>query len=105
MVDSNTRGSEKPEDSELGLKRLEALLVKMAQDSSESKQEKKQDIGELTDNKCSDGAIGQNKSGSQRNESGNQCSGDAAGPHERGVQGRVGGSKMSVREVLKSSRA
>ena len=59
MMDSGVRGSEKPEDNESGLKRLENLIIelaqKMKQDSSELKQElaqktseMNQDIGELT---------------------------------------------------------
>ena len=42
MADSDSRGSEKPEGSESGLERLEALFVKMAQ---EIKQKLKQEIG------------------------------------------------------------
>ena len=34
MADSDSRGSEKPEGSESGLEKLEALFIKMAQDSS-----------------------------------------------------------------------
>ena len=32
MADSDARGSEKPEDSESGLKRLEAMFIKLAQE-------------------------------------------------------------------------
>ena len=63
MADSDARGSEKPEDSESSLKKLENLVAKLAQDlkqdidavvvrvdkivqdSSESEQEIKQEIG------------------------------------------------------------
>ena len=49
-MDSGVRGSEKPEDNESGLKRLENLIIelaqKMKQDSSELKQELAQKTSE-----------------------------------------------------------
>ena len=48
MADSDSRGSEKPEGSESGLKRLENLIIKMTQElKQEIRQVIKQGIGEI----------------------------------------------------------
>ena len=76
MVDSESRGSDKLEDSESGLKRRENLVIKVTQElKQEVRQVIKQEFGEI--------------------KTGNQHSGGAAGP-VGGVQGGAGGSETTL---------
>ncbi|MPC52039.1 hypothetical protein E2C01_045899 [Portunus trituberculatus] len=79
MADSGVRGSERPEDSEPGLKRLENLVAELVQAMSEMKQETrkivKQEISEM-----------KQETRNKLNKTGNEYGGSANGPDTRAVR-------------------